>query len=61
MGYKWISLMVSLIFTWILVYWAILPGVNFLFLSTKDATELKAKILEIIPENLQIADIMENN
>ena len=52
MGYKWISLMISLIVTYGLVYWAILPGVNFLFLSTKDASDLKIKINEIIPAEL---------
>lgn len=60
MGYKWIALIISFILTWVFVYKAILPVVNFMFLSTKDASVLAEKINEMIPEKLLITDIMDD-
>lgn len=61
MGYKWIALVVTLVFTWIMVFNVMLPSVNFLFLSTKDAKVLNDILLKYIPEGTTINEIMPNN
>ena len=61
MGYKWIALVISFTLVWVSVYYAIIPAVSFLFLSTKESSELKDILLKIIPETAQIdTDIIPN-
>lgn len=60
MGYKWIALIGSFMATFIVVYWIILPTVNFMFLSSKESTELRDVIKGFVPEGINITDIMED-
>jgi predicted acylesterase/phospholipase RssA len=61
MGYKWVALVVTFVFTCWTIYSMVIPGVNFLFLSTKDASVLKDKIEELISKDLLISDILPEN
>ena len=57
-NFKWYSSSVMAVFTMIIVYFAILPGINFLYLSTKDATDLKDALIkdDLIPADASIKD-----
>ena len=63
MGLKWYALIISVIIVWSLIYWAIIPAVNFLFLSTKDSSELEKFIItpDFIPSDLSIQDVVSDD
>lgn len=42
---------------WLISYYAVIPGIKFFFLSTKDASVLEAKINELVPEDATIDNI----
>lgn len=58
MGYKWYAVIAVFFLVWLIVYDAILPGVNFLFLSTKDASVLENKLNSLIPQDMSIQDVV---
>ena len=60
MGYKWIALIASFMITFILIYWAVLPLVNFMFLSSKEASVLHDALGEFIPVDSTIMEIMDD-
>jgi len=41
MGSKWYAFILSVVVVWSLIYWAVLPAINFLFLSTKESSVLE--------------------
>lgn len=56
-NFKWYAASATSVAVMLLVYFAILPGINFLFLSTKNASELRAALNmnnDFIPENADI-------
>lgn len=59
-GYKWIGLITTAILSWALLTFAILPLINFLFLSTKDSSVLENALNTFIPEGISIKDINAN-
>lgn len=61
MGYKWKVLIATFVFTLIMVFKVIIPRVHILFLSIKDAKVLNEKILQYIPKDMTINDIMPDN
>ena len=61
MGYKWVALVFTLIITWVTTFHAVIPSINFFYLSTKDASVLKEKIEELISNDLLISDILPEN
>jgi ABC-type phosphate/phosphonate transport system permease subunit len=60
MGYKWIALIASFMITFMLIYWAVLPLVNFMFLSSKEASVLHDALSEFIPQDMTIMEIMDD-
>jgi patatin-like phospholipase/acyl hydrolase len=61
MGYKWIALIISILSVWLIVYFAVIPAINYLFLSTKSADELRKALVggdKLIPEGSSIQDIV---
>lgn len=46
---------------WLLSWYIIIPGVKYLFMSTKDSAVLEAKIADLIPRDTTIEDIVTSD
>jgi len=55
--FRIVALILTATIMWLFSWYIIIPGVKYLFMSTKDASVLEAKINELIPADASIENI----
>ena len=62
-GFKWYAAAVISVTVMLIFYFAIIPAVNFLFLSTKEASALRDALIkpDYIPDGSSIQDVVSDD
>ena len=63
MNYKWITCLLMVLIVFFVFHFAILPVLNFLFNSTKDASVLRTALIkpDFIPDNTSIQNVITDD